>query len=131
MDTNGEHMTREHTNVEVEITLYALLGTPSLGTIRVNNKIKELGAISLIDLGSTHNFLDLYVVMSLKLSMDTSNVLSMPRGYDHLEQRCVLSTHVRPLSLSFLRMMHNLGVSYDNESFLIMVQESLSIIGFS
>ena len=38
--------------------------------------------------------------------------------------------HVHPPSLSFLRMMHDLGVNYDSESFLIMVQELLSIIGF-
>lgn len=94
VDTNGEHMTREHTNVEAEITLYALVGSPSPGTMRVNDKIKELGKISLIDSGNTHNFLDLYVVMSLKLSMDTSSVLSMPCGYDHLEQRRMLFTCV-------------------------------------
>ena len=94
VDTNGEHMTREQTNVEAKITLYALVGTPSPGTMRVNDKIKELRVISLIDSRSTHNFLDLYVVMSLKLSTDTSNVLLMPRGYDHLEQRRVLSIRV-------------------------------------
>ena len=94
VDTNGEHMTREQTNVEAKITLYALVGTPSPRTMRVNNKIKELRVISLIDSRSTHNFLDLYVVMSLKLSTDTSNVLLMPRGYDHLEQRRVLSIRV-------------------------------------
>ena len=37
---------------------------------------------------------------------------------------------MHPPSLSFLRMMHNLGVNYDSESFVIMVQESLSIIEF-
>ena len=39
-----------------EITLYALLGSPSLGTMRVLARIKQQEMVILIDSGSTHNF---------------------------------------------------------------------------
>ena len=61
--------------LEVEITLYALVGSPSPKTMRVRSKIKELGLVSLIDSGSTHNFLDLSVVLTLKLQIDTSQMM--------------------------------------------------------
>ena len=60
--------------LEVEITLYALVGSPSPKTMRVRSKIKELGLVSLIDSGSTHNFLDLFVVLTLKLQIETSQM---------------------------------------------------------
>ena len=39
-----------------EITLYALLGSPSPGTMRVLARIKQQEMVILIDSGSTHNF---------------------------------------------------------------------------
>ena len=54
-----------------EITLYALLGSPSLGTMRVLGRINSQGMIILIDTSSTHNFLDILVWMSLKLPLST------------------------------------------------------------
>lgn len=63
--------------LEAEITLYALVGSPSPNTMRVRSKIKELGLVSLIDSGSTHNFLDLFVVLTLKMQIDTSQMMEV------------------------------------------------------
>ena len=41
-----------------EITLYALVGSSSSNTMRIKGKIKNQEVVSLIDSGSTHNFLD-------------------------------------------------------------------------
>nr|XP_023929288.1 uncharacterized protein LOC112040632 [Quercus suber] len=63
--------------LEAEITLYALVGSPSPNTMRVRSKIKELGLVSLINSGSTHNFLDLSMVLTLKLQIDTSQMMEV------------------------------------------------------
>ena len=41
-----------------EISLYALVGSPSSQTMRVRGRIKNRDVVSFIDFGSTHNFLD-------------------------------------------------------------------------
>ena len=53
----------------VEITLYALLGSPSLGIMRVLGRINHQEMIILIDISSTHNFLDTSMWMLLKLPL--------------------------------------------------------------
>ena len=53
-----------------EITLYALVGSPSPGTIRIEGKIQRQYLVILIDIGSTHNFLDARLCSSLKLAID-------------------------------------------------------------
>ena len=52
-------------NEEVEITLYAPTGTPTPGTIRVKGRINGSRLVVLIDIGSTHNFVDASLVNSL------------------------------------------------------------------
>ena len=54
----------------VEITLYALLGSPSLGTMRVKGRINVQLITILIDTSSTHNFLDTIILATLQLSLD-------------------------------------------------------------
>ena len=61
----------------VEITLYALIGNPSANTIRVRGTIKNHKVVSLIDLGSTHNFLDTVELDMLNLHLDTSQILEV------------------------------------------------------
>ena len=49
----------------MEITLYALIGTPTPGTMRVRGKVNGNGLVILIDTGSTHNFVDASLVSGL------------------------------------------------------------------
>ena len=56
-------------NQPAEITLYALLGNPSLGTTWVLGRINQQELVILIDRGGTHNFLDPSIWMLLKLPM--------------------------------------------------------------
>ena len=53
-----------------EITLYALLGSPLPGTMRVRGKINGHWVAILIDFGSTHNFLDTAILAILQLSLE-------------------------------------------------------------
>ena len=55
---------------EVEITLYALLGSPSPGTMRVRGKINGHWVTILIDTSCAHNFLDIVILAILQLSLD-------------------------------------------------------------
>ncbi|XP_075633382.1 uncharacterized protein LOC142605839 [Castanea sativa] len=42
----------------VGITLYALTGTPTPGTMRIKGKINGTSLVVLVDIGSTHNYVD-------------------------------------------------------------------------
>ena len=62
---------------EVGITLYALSGTPTSGTMRVIGRIMHKSLVVLIDLGSTHNFVDTSLFSQLHIPVDTSQVLGV------------------------------------------------------
>ena len=62
---------------EVKITLYALIGTPILGAIRISGKINGVSLAVLLDTGSTHNFIDATLVPSLHLLVDQSQTLEV------------------------------------------------------
>ena len=64
-------------NVPSKITLYALVGNPSAQTMRVKGRIKNHEVVSLIDSGSTHNFLDATELLTLNLPLDTSQILEV------------------------------------------------------
>ena len=57
---------------EAEITLYAFLGSPSPGTMRIQGKINGHCLVILIDTGSTHNFVDAAMISVLHLPLDPS-----------------------------------------------------------
>ena len=57
---------------EAEITLYALLGSPSPGTMRIQGKINGHCLVILIDTGSTHNFVNAAMIFVLHLPLDPS-----------------------------------------------------------
>ena len=61
----------------MEITLYALIGTPTPGTIRVKGKINGSGLVILVDTSSTHNFVEALLVSSLQLKVDVSRILEV------------------------------------------------------
>ena len=60
-----------------EITLNALLGSPTPKTMRVTSNIKQKKAVVLLDTGSTHNFLDWKLARNLKLTIDTSKTFKV------------------------------------------------------
>ena len=62
---------------QVDITLYALLGSPSPGTIRVLGQINGHWVVILLDTGSSHNFLDAILVKTLQLAVDTTRILEV------------------------------------------------------
>ena len=66
----------------VEITLYALLGSPFSGTMRVLARIKQQEMVTLIDSGSTHNFLDedMWVALNLPLSSKDTFEVQIANG---------------------------------------------------
>ena len=61
----------------MEITLYALMGTPTPGTIRVKGKINGSGLVILVDTSSTHNFVEALLVSSFRLKVDVSRILEV------------------------------------------------------
>ena len=67
----------EEQDDKAEITLYALVGNPSPNTMRVKSKIKDQEVMSLLDSGSTHNFLDTAMAMKLQLQINTSKILEV------------------------------------------------------
>ena len=61
----------------MEITLYALTGTPTPSTMRVRGKVNGNGLVILIDIGSIHNFVDASLVSGLQLMVDVSKILEV------------------------------------------------------
>ena len=57
---------------KAKITLYALLGSPSPGTMRIKGKINGHWFIIFIDTRSTHNLIDAAMVSVLHLPLDSS-----------------------------------------------------------
>ena len=64
-------------NEEAEITLYALTGTPTPGTMRVKGRVNGDRLVILIDTGSTHNFVDVSLISGLQLRVDVTKVLEV------------------------------------------------------
>ena len=58
--------------VGAEITLFAFLGSPSPGTMRIHGKLNGHCLVILIDTRSTHNFVDAAMVSILQLPLDHS-----------------------------------------------------------
>ena len=67
---HAESVETESHMAEAEITLYALLGSPSPGTLRIKGKINGYRVVILLDTSSTHNFLDAAILSKLQLCLD-------------------------------------------------------------
>ena len=84
MEINDEEVLVDNTEVSsrnevnpTEITLYALVGNPTTNTIRIKGRIQNHDVVSLINSGSTNNFLDVAVLPVLQLHLDTSKILEV------------------------------------------------------
>nr|XP_023922229.1 uncharacterized protein LOC112033677 [Quercus suber] len=73
---NQEVSSRSEVNL-VEITLYALVGNPTSNIMRIKGRTQNHDVVSLIDFGSTHNFLDAAVLPVRHLHLDTSQILEV------------------------------------------------------
>ena len=56
------------------------MGNPTANTMRIKGRIHNHDVVSLIDFGSTHNFLDVAVLPVLQLHLDTSQILEVKVG---------------------------------------------------
>ena len=63
--------------LEAEIALYALVGSPSPGTMRVKDKILRECLIILLDSSSSHNFIDAVIAIKLQIPIGTSQILEV------------------------------------------------------
>ena len=82
VEITEEEVLMDNTNVSsrnevnpTEITFYALVGNPTANTMRIKGRIQNHDVVSLIDSRSTHNFLDVVVLLVLHLHLDTSQIL--------------------------------------------------------
>ena len=57
--------------------MYVLVGNPISNTMRIKGRIQNHDVVSLIDFGSTHDFLDAVVLPVLHLHLDTSQILEV------------------------------------------------------
>lgn len=66
-------MRREKVLKELQKLLHELLGSPSLGTMRVWGRVNHQDMVILIDSGSTHHFLDSSIWRLLQLPISTQD----------------------------------------------------------
>ena len=77
IDNGGCMVRRQEEEAEPEIILYALVGSPTPGTMRVKGKVKFVSLVILVNSGSTHNFIDATVVFVLHVLVDESQILEV------------------------------------------------------
>ena len=68
---------QENSVEEAGITLYTLSGTPTSSSMRVIGKVKHKSMVILIDLGSTHNFVDTSLFSQLHIHVDSTQILEV------------------------------------------------------
>ena len=68
---------RQDEETELEITLSALVGSPTPGTMRVKGRVNSISLVILVDSGSTHNFIDAAVVSVLHVLVDELQILEV------------------------------------------------------
>lgn len=62
---------------EAKITMYALIGHLTPGTMRVKGKIEKEGLIIILKFGSIHNFIDVSLLSKVHIPIDTTQVLNV------------------------------------------------------
>ena len=76
-ELEAEAVLQDSRGEEAEITLYALIGNPTPGTMRVSGRIEKEGLVILLDSGSTHKFIDVSLLSKLHIPVDTTPVLDV------------------------------------------------------
>ena len=107
---------RQDEEAEPEITLYALMGSPTPRTMRVKGKVNSVSLVILVDSGSTHNFIDATVVSVLHVPVDESQILEVKVGNGDIikTQGLCKDVHVCLQGQIFLVQLHVLPLGgYD------------------
>ena len=68
---------RQDEEAEPEITLFALVGSPTPGTMRVKGKVNFVSLVILVDSRSNHNFIDVAVISVHHIPVDKSQILEV------------------------------------------------------
>lgn len=105
----GVTIAKGHEEVgEVEITLYALVGSPNSWTMRVKGRIKSVSLVILVDSGSTHSFIDASVISVLHIPVDKSQILEVKVANGHTIKTQVLykGVHVCLQGHIFMVQLH-------------------------
>lgn len=78
-DSQDREDTQPATKTEnkLEISFNAITNTPNPKTIRLRGRIGDKMVIILVDLGSTHNFLDHSIAKKAKLSVESTRRLTV------------------------------------------------------
>ena len=77
IDNRGCMARRHEEEAELEITLYTLVGSLTIGTMRVKGRVKTVSLAILVDSGSTHNFIDAAVVSVIHGPVNESQILEV------------------------------------------------------
>ena len=77
IDNGGCMERRQDEEAEPEITLFALVGSPTLGTMRVKGKVNFVSLVILVDSRSNHNFIDVAVISVHHIPVDKSQILEV------------------------------------------------------
>ena len=111
-----------------EITLYALVGNPSSNTMRIKGRIQNHDVVSLIDSGSTHNFLDAAVLPILHLQLDTSQILEV-RVVDGAVLKTLGSCHRVTITLQGHRFVVDFNILHLGGCEVVLGTQWLSTLG--
>ena len=112
----------------VEITLYALVGNPTSNTMRIKGWIQNHDVVSLIDSGSTHNFLDVAVLPVLHLQLDTSQILEV-RVADGTVLKTLGSCHRVTITLQGHRFVVDFNILHLGGCEVVLGTQWLSTLG--
>ncbi|XP_041001674.1 uncharacterized protein LOC121247377 [Juglans microcarpa x Juglans regia] len=89
------------------ISLYAIVGVPSLKTMRLVGKIGKNLVIVLIDTGSTHSFIDVNVVRKIRLPVEESHLaVQVANGATFPCQGCCKAVLLRLQSCDILANLY-------------------------
>ena len=105
-----------------------MIGIPSANIIRVRGTIKNHEVVSLIDLGSTHNFLDAAELDMLNLHLDTSQILEVKVADDSVIKTLGIC-HGVTLAIRGYKFVMNLNVLHLGGYALVLGTQWLCTLG--